>query len=316
MTSTTDRHRRPPSARRAAGAPPAAVIAWALALAACAPAAQPPVPATAPASEPASAPAAQAAAELPEAVLAELAQIDDFAFNFDQDGFYALLRFAKTSAFAPGAMQPPLEVRDWDDLLARPRDFRGRPIAIEGTIGRNKAPYVIERVRELGLIGQLEIQAAGQPISCTIVTTEDASDLPVGGQIRIVGYFVMIRQYNTPSGRTAQSALLIAKGPTSLSRDIPAATDSTASLDWRWLLAVAAAAALIWWMIVRSAARHGRRDIRTLRATRAAPLDLSGDLADWVGRQPPPPDASEIEAGDRDGADRPNRAAPDRPDDR
>ena len=224
--------------------------------------------------------------ELPEKVRAALADTQDFAFNFDQPGFYAVAAFVRGSPRSPGFAQVPLEVEDWRDLLERPRDFRGRPVTIEGRVGRNKAPYTLHGRPELGQVTQLELVRGDQPLACTVILTTPAADIPVGATVRVTGYFVMIRQYHGPSGRVQQAALVVAPGPSRI--DLAAARRGAAHLtDWRWMAGAAVLGLVIAVVLVRRAGNARRREVCDLRASRAAPVNLADDLARWADREPP-----------------------------
>jgi len=221
---------------------------------------------------------------LPQHVLAALNEINDFAFNFDQPGFYAVLAFAKSNARSPGFAQAPQEVADWRELLERPGEFRGRPVTLSGIVGHNKDPYRLANHPELGMLTQLELHRPDQPLSCTLILTEHADDLPLGATLRVTGYFVMIRQYYAPSGHVRQAALLVAPGPSAVT--ITARRVQTArGPDWRWLTAAIVLGLLIALVWLRRAGIRTRIDLRQLRASREAPADLSTDLERWATRQ-------------------------------
>lgn len=225
--------------------------------------------------------------ELPDDVRAALACTSDFVFNFDQPGFYAVAAFVRGSPRSPGFAQPPLEVNDWRDLLDRPGEFRGRPVTIEGLVGRNKDPYTLRARPDLGTVSQLELYRQDQPVACTVILTTPAADIPVGATVQATGYFVMIRQYHGPSGRVQQAALLVAPGPTRM--DFGTARRSAAdAADWRWMAGAAVLGLLIAIVLVRRAGQTGRRrDRRELRARRDAPVNLADDLARWAERESP-----------------------------
>jgi hypothetical protein len=224
--------------------------------------------------------------ELPESVRAALAQTREFAFDFDQPGFYAVFEYVKRSPRSPGYMQTPVEVTDWRDLLERPNDFRGRPVTITGVVGHNKAPYVLESRRELGLLSQLELSRAEQPLACTVILTENVADIPLNATVTVTGYFVMIRAYYGPSKRVQQAALLVAAGPTTVDRSMPHAAP-IGTLDWWWPVGAIAVGLVITVILLWRPSRAGARDYRSLRASHAAPVNLADDLARWANRERP-----------------------------
>src|SRR5262249_1453815 len=157
-------------------------------------------------------------------------------------------------------------------------------ITVEGVVGVNRG-YEHARQRDLGKVWQLELTGTRpQPCACTVVCTEDAGDVPLGATIRITGYFVMIRNYLGPSQRTQSAALLVAAGPTQIAGATrPAAAPG--AVGWYWFVGPATVGLLIAWILIRRAsAGRAKHDIRSLAARNAAPQDLSGDLADWAGR--------------------------------
>ena len=226
------------------------------------------------------------AEELPGELLALLGTIEDFTYDFDHPGYYALFEFVQRNPLAPGFAVEPVVVEDWRVLLERPGDFRGRPITVTGIIGRNKDPYTHPRYPQLGQAWQVELRRLDQATTCTVIFTNDVSDLPVGATIRVTGYFVKINRYPTQSARPGLAALLIAPGPIEVSSAIPPRATQN-GLDWRWMIAaiiVALAATLYLFRRSRQVARH---DVHTLRASHGAPLSLADDLAEWAERERP-----------------------------
>jgi len=227
--------------------------------------------------------------ELPALVREALAQTVDFAFNFDQPGFYAVAEAVRNSSRSPGYAQEPIVVEDWQDLLHRPSEFRGRPITIEGCVGRNKDPYRLPAHPELGQLWQLELWRPEQPISCTAILTGSAADVPVGAWIRITGYFVMVHQFYGRSNRVQQAALIVAPGPTVITRPVQPA--ATVGIDWRWMLGAVLAGIVLVIGILGWSARSRPRDLHRLHATHPAPLNLAEDLEKWAAdsaRDTPP----------------------------
>lgn len=240
----------------------------------------------------------QPADELPAAVRAALDEIQDFTFNFDQPGFYAVVGQVKRNPHAPGFAQPPEFVSDWRALLERPHDFRGRVITLEGLVGRNKTGYGLARAPDLGTIWQLELSHADQPLTCTAILTQDAADVPVGATIRLTGYFVMIRQYHGASQAVHQAALLVGVGPDAILRRGVPPSEAGPETSWLWILAAVAAGLLITFWLLRRAASAKRTGAAALRASRPAPTSLADDLAAWSGG--PPEDKADTQPPERD----------------
>jgi hypothetical protein len=223
----------------------------------------------------------EAASELPAAVRDALATIQDFAFNFDHPGFYAMVEFVKRSGLAPGMSAAPIEVKDWRDLLERPGEFRGRPVTIEGIVGRNKDPYLMAGHEPLGRVSQVELRRGDQPIPCTLILTEDVRDLPIGANIRVTGYFVMMRQYYGAGHKPIPAALIVARGPSQVSRTVPL----DARIDWRWIAIAVVAALIITILLLRGGSRK-RPDLHALRG-RPAPLSVADEFEQWAAKEAP-----------------------------
>lgn len=227
----------------------------------------------------------RATPELPERVMRLLARVKDFSFNYDYPGYYALLRHMKRGGRSPGHATEPVFVKDWGDLLARPSDFRGEPITIEGIIGRNKDPYTHPKHRDLGQFWQIELHRSGQPLTCTVIFTTDVGDLPVGGLLRLTGYFVLVRNYKSRTQKVMQSAVIVAIGPKMVTRTGPRSTAGDEKLDWKWIVAAIVFGLLIVVIVLRrsvAAAGRGRTYAETLHAEHGAPFSLADELADWA----------------------------------
>jgi hypothetical protein len=224
--------------------------------------------------------------ELPPDVRAALAQTQDFAFNFDQPGFYAVLEFVKRNPYSPGFSQTPILVADWRDLLERPGDFRGRPVTLEGQVGRNKAPYTLESRPDLGQLWQLELRRPDQPLTCTLILTEKAADIPLDATITVTGYFIMIRQYHGRAGRIQPAALVVAPGPTGTEQRGRRSAAATAP-DWRWMAGAIVLGLVITLILLYWSGRAGRREYGTLRASHEAPVSLADDLDEWAQSERP-----------------------------
>lgn len=236
-------------------------------------------------------PTSQAVEELPPELLALLAGVEDFTYDHDHPAYYALLAYVKNSPLAPGHAREPIVVEDWRELLERPADYRGLPITVEGVIGRNKDPFTHRRHPELGLAWRVELRRADQAATCTVIFTNDVSDLPLGATIRVTGYFLKINRYPTKSKEAGLAALLVAPGPTTVS--LLGAGSLDEGPDWRWMVAAVVAGLVVTFYLLWRTQRGTRRDVRKLRATHAAPESLADELAQWAEREPP-----DLEAGD------------------
>ncbi len=242
---------------------------------------------------PVTSPSSAAARELPADVLIKLDQIEDFALRFDHPGFYALLRYVNRSGEAPGSRFAATDVEDWRTVLEKPGEFRGRAITVEGTVGRSSSwrPTTAE-TSDIGLVWQWELERADQPVACTVILTEDVGDVPLGAKVRVTGYFAMVRQYYTRQNRVAPALLIVAQGPSSISRvafnSLPTGTAGTWGIGG---VCAALLAGVVAWRVLRRR-DTARTDLHTLRPEHAAPVNLSSEIAEWART---PPDASGAE---------------------
>ena len=226
------------------------------------------------------------AEELPGELLELLGTIEDFTYDFDHPGYYALLEFVQRNQLMPGFAVEPVEVEDWRVLLERPGDFRGRPITVSGIIGRNKDPYTHPRYPQLGLTWQVELRRLDQSTTCTIIFTNDVSDLPLGATISVTGYFVKINRYPLQSNQAGLAALLIAPGPIKVITTVTPQTTPN-NLDWRWMIATVIVALATTLYLLRRSRQAVHHDVRSLQASHEAPLSLADDLAEWAQRERP-----------------------------
>lgn len=226
--------------------------------------------------------AAGVSSELPAAVQTALAAARDYAFAFDFPGYYALLDYVRTARHAPGQGRPPLVIDDWTALAERPGELRGLAVTIEGVVGRNKSYRHVQRPA-LGPVWQLELTGTRpQPIACTVVCTENCDDVPLGAEIRITAYFVMMRQYYPRLGAAPQAAaLLVAAGPTAVATRAPRPADALPG-GWGGLLAALAAGLALAGLLLRRAARATRVAPPAPTAANPAPHSLADDLAAWA----------------------------------
>lgn len=151
---------------------------------------------------------------LPPEVAAALAEIEDFRVDFHHPAFYALRDHVASSPAPDCGLATAVE--NWGEFLESPTAFRGRWVRVSGVVGRNKAWRLAEASQPADPIWQLELARAGQSLAITAVLTQPGDDLPLGSEVELCGWFVMIRQYSTERGGVGRAALLVAPGPTAV----------------------------------------------------------------------------------------------------
>lgn len=218
------------------------------------------------------------------------ASTEDFAFNFDQPAFYLLLGALRTPASQPAVdeartrfIDPADDARarpvaDWQALLERPREYRGRYIRVNGRIGRNKDPFLLRDAPEAGPLTQLELERDDQPTALTVVCLQDVSDLPVGAEVEFAGYFVMVRSYYGANRRALAAPLIVARGPLAVSQAGPVIA-RTPPLLWYGVGGAFAAAVVIFWWILRRAARAAPAERLRAALPERSPEQVAADLA-------------------------------------
>lgn len=225
----------------------------------------------------------QVSSDLPADVLAMLRDVQDFSFSFGQPGFYAVLRYVHETSRPPG-LDGSLTIQDWGALLERPAEFRGLPITITGTVGRNSAWQERGESADLGPVWQLELVGHKQPLPCTLILTGDASDIPLKAQVTVTGYFVMVRQYYDRRRRPQVALLVVGQAPTLLVNS--AFVPPPASLETLmgrsvlpWLITLALATVVIWRLLRRGTQSRPVSPVDgRIRPTRQPGVNLSDQL--------------------------------------
>lgn len=216
-------------------------------------------------------------------------QAVDFAFNYDQPAFYELLERLRTGPFPPADAAPVL-VDDWRSLLSRPADMRGRLVQIQGLLGRNKDTFRLQSRPDWGWLTQLELTQPGSPVTATAICPQDVSDVPLGAEVTLLGYFVMARSYYADSGRVAHSVVLVVGPPLTIATPKPPAPAARNGLAVGFVTTLLAALGVTWW-ILRRAMQSPRVSAMDVQATEAAPFSLADELQKsevWSGPGPEP----------------------------
>lgn len=260
--------------------------------------------------------------DLPPDLEKALDAVEDHTPSFDSPAFYALLRYVKNATlfFDPDA--PPL--KDWQVLIERPASFRGRPVTVEGRVGRNSSfHFQREEHKDLGPVTELQIANPGVPVSCRLVLTNDASDIPIGATVRVTGYFLMAHEYLAPNKRTMRAAVIIAKGPLQVTttRTRPPLMPQP---GWSWLIGALIVGGIVGWIMLRQTAAENRADLRTLRARTSPTANVAEEFRNWAeseelpreGRLPGEHQAPTVESSAHDAGAARRRDPPPAPDDR
>lgn len=191
--------------------------------------------------------------DLPEA----LARVTDYAFDFAQPGFYALLDELRRDPLAPPC-DVATEVNDWRVLLDRSSQFRGVPLIIEGVVRRNTAwQHLRADLAKYGAVWELQLQHPGQPLIVKVVLTQIADDLPLGATVRVCGYFLMIQQYYSESNQLRQAAILVARAPLTVTFTEPVA-QSPGALLTPAVAAIVIGIGIAWWLLRRAGLQEQR----------------------------------------------------------
>lgn len=155
--------------------------------------------------------------ESPEA-RAEMARIQtllggirDNVFSFDDPAFYHLCAYV--AAFDDPRLVTPIgdgELVEWRLLLERPSDYRGKLVAVEGVLQQRFAFNVHDRPG-VATLYEADLSRPGSQSFCTVVTTDNILDVPHRARVRVRGYFVKVRAYQTTGKDTGAGPLLVAR---------------------------------------------------------------------------------------------------------
>jgi hypothetical protein len=235
---------------------------------------------------------------LPAPLATQLHEVEDFAPHFDFPAYYALVEHVKSNPQTLGPQVEPTVIEDWETILATPSAFRGQVVRITGRVGMNKPPHRYPNHPALGYLRQLELYQPGSPLSATVICTSDVSDLPIDATVTIDAYFFSIKTFQTRRGIERRSLVLVGIAPLVV-ETAQASDQGDAGPDYAWLLAIGGGGLLIAWILLRWANRTPVAARDSLRARRAAPVNLSADLDAWASTAPDQrPDAPDPDAGE------------------
>jgi hypothetical protein len=186
-----------------------------------------------------------------------LEDVRDNVFSFDDPAFYWFCRYVasgKADAALAGKESP--ESLPWSMLIERPSDYRGKPVVIEGTLQSARAFDVTNR-EGLGRLYQCELSETGTHALCTVICTQEPAEVPLRSRVRVKGYFIKVRAYQTSAGESGAGPLIVARNLHLLTSPAagPPRSGSSTALN-RWLIPGIALLAILWLWLRRAATRR------------------------------------------------------------
>jgi hypothetical protein len=213
-----------------------------------------------------------------------LENVRDNVFSFDDPAFYWFCRHVRNQTedglpdLAEGGSPLP-----WKLLMERPRDYRGEPVVIEGVL-RDRHAYELTNRPALGRLHQYELSEPGSRAVATVVAIEDCDQIPLRSLVRVTGYFIKVRAYETSAGDTGAGPLLVARRLALIAAP-PAPTDVLANKPVMWWLMPGTALLSILWLILRRTIGHrGSRPRRPSGASAGTTPEASDDF-DWLTKR-------------------------------
>jgi len=184
-----------------------------------------------------------------------LEAVRDNVFSFDDPAFYWFCRYVGAGkADAALGNAPTGDPVPWKRLLERPSDYRGKPVLLEGILQTRHA-FDISNREGLGRLYQCELADIGTQALCAIVCTQDPAEVPIHSRVRVKGFFIKVRAYQTTAGDGGAGPLIVAKRlhlvrpPAS---GIPGG--GPGSVVDRWMIPAVVVLAFVW-LLLRRAAR-------------------------------------------------------------
>lgn len=207
--------------------------------------------------------------------------VKDNVFSFDDPAFYWFCRYvAAGKADAALADENKNDPLPWKMLLERPGDFRGKPVCIEGYVQTIQAFDVSNR-EGIGRLYQCELAEAGTRALCAVICTEEPANLPLRSRVRVQGFFIKVRAFQTNNGEIGAGPLIVAKRVRPV---IPSATGipggGPGNTVERWMIPSVALLAVIW-LLLRRMARKPMVASTFLPADRRNAESMDHDF-DWL----------------------------------
>lgn len=231
-----------------------------------------------------------------------LSNVRDNVLSFDDPAFYWFCRYvttpqgARTLEGATGSLSASESTSNPTHadgitpikfLLERPNDYRGRPVVIEGTLVA-KWSWTVNNRDVPNPLHQCEIAVPGTRALAAVITTEPVDDIPIRSYVRVKGYFIKIRAFQTTNGESGFGPLLVAKKLNSVDSPVPTAGSSGAGMANYIkfsILTMTALAAVIWLILRRAVRRTSTSATNRPRPVSATNTEAADDF-DWMLKEP------------------------------
>lgn len=223
-----------------------------------------------------------------------LADVEDGEFAFDDDAFYAFCRYVKSQVGQPcdtplttetETSQSPIP---WRFLLERPRDYRGQLVTVEGSLLAKTGFQVAGPAgEELGTLHQCELGNPDTHGICTVVIIEPPGQIAIRSRVRVQGYFIKVRTFETTAEEIGSGPLLVARKlePEMSSSSTNRPFSKKDRWPGIWLVGGTGILAFMWF-ILRRRVRRPTRDRDTPPASRcphsSGPQSSAADDFAWM----------------------------------
>ena len=144
-----------------------------------------------------------------------LADVRDETFGYDESAFYWLV--SVVSRLPEDLMGPDPETTPYEQLLATPSAFRGKPVTIAGvyaTVSPWNVPVeaLAKRIPRLCTVNLKEPPGAPASLIATVVVIDDPMVRFVRGDaVKLKGYFYKVRKYQDFEGAIRLAPMLVAR---------------------------------------------------------------------------------------------------------
>ncbi|HPF39889.1 MAG TPA: hypothetical protein P5081_01940 [Phycisphaerae bacterium] len=141
-----------------------------------------------------------------------LADVEDGAFAFDDEGFYWFCQFLRDhpDVFATSTCASEDAV-PWRYLMERPSDYRGEEVCIEGRLLREQPEYEVRSRPGLGRLRQIDLGESGSQAIATLVLVDPPPTARRKSLIRARAFFIKVRSFRSEAGVEGAGPLLVAR---------------------------------------------------------------------------------------------------------